>query len=587
MKLVRLIAASSLGFALAITNTGTPAAPAADWQSSTRAPVSSSATPEQLARLQEKLEIAQRIVKSVKADAEGKGATPDWSIGLASVLYGLSNEALRRIEPGLTTLDQAHAAAANEASAARATAGAVTPKALGDANNDLVFTPIVPCRFVDTRNVGGPVSTTLRVFDTANPGATYGGSSGCTLSGNGAPAVALNLTIVIPSATGYLIVRPQGSSNTTSFINWDNGTIQLANAGIVTTTLENNGHYEFEIFNNAGGPQVVIDYFGYFSAPAGTITGNGGGADGVDGVTSGAYNSGVFGKNTGGGKGVFGASATGQAVAGGSTSGYGIYGNSATGTGVYGQTQGSAGFSGAAGVWGDSQSYFGVWGTSSSGAGVWGESKSYDGVHGHTAGGGAGVAGFGDGSSAGLFGLSQTGNGAYGTSTSSNGVEGNSAGSGASGVYGQNSNVQGYGVYGRNTSGGYGIGTDGPAFQTRTQGGWVKAMFVYNPFAAVGSQIATCYNSQIAASSASTPPCGITIQNPSAGTYYFDFGFEVDDRIFSVTTQGSGHPTAAILGDQLGGFYSATFTTPSKVVISTFDSSNGNLQNAIIYVVVF
>jgi hypothetical protein len=532
------IAATALLLLVSLLAPAAPVEPMNTAASAITSPLAatSNATPDQLARLREKLQLTQHIVESVRADAQGKGATPDWALGLSSVLYGLSNEALRRIEPGLTTLDQAHAAAANEASAAHeVTASTATAKALGDAANDLVFTPIVPCRFIDTRNVGGAVGTTIRVFDTANPGATYGGSSGCTLSGNGEPAVALNVTIVFPTKSGFLVVRPQGSTNTTSFINWDTGAVQLANAGIISTTPQSNGHYDFEMFSDAGTPQVVVDYFGYFSAPSGTITGNGGGADGVDGVTTGAFNSGVYGKNTGGGKGVFGASATGQGVAGQSTSGDGMTGNSATGSGVYGQTQGTSGFSGAAGVWGDSLSYFGVWGTSSTNAGVWGESKTFDGVHGHTAGSAAsGVAGFGDGNSAGLFGSSQSGNGAYGTSISGNGVEGSSSGNGASGVYGQNSNAGGYGIYGRNTSGGYGIGTDGDGFQARGKSGLVKAMVRVVPTLDGGTGIVRCFNSQLPANQASIPPCGFTYGEPAEGFMTINFGFQVNDRFWSL-----------------------------------------------------
>ena len=483
-------------------------------------------TPVQKVRLDEKLALAQRIIDRVSDDARRKGATPEWREGLAASLYRLSNETLARIEPGIATLDDAHGAAA-------LAAGQET--ALGDSSNDLVFTPITPCRFVDTRNVGGPVST-VRVFDTASSGTTYGGSAGCALSGVGEPAIALNVTATGMSAPGYLIVRPQGSVNTTSFINWDAGAVQIANAGIVTTTLASNGHYEFEITGNRGAPQVIVDYFGYFSAPVGMITGDGGAGDGVAGITSGASNSGVYGKNTGGGKGVFGASTSGTGVGGQSTSGSGTSGNSATGSGVYGQSVGSAGFNGAAGVWGDSTSYFGVWGTSNTNAGVWGESKTFDGVHGHTAGGSAsGVAGFGDGNSAGLFGSSQSGNGAYGTSTSGNGVEGNSLGAGASGVYGQNSSATGYGVYGRNTGGGYAIATDGPAFQASNQSGWIKAMVVVKPASSgSGSHITRCFNSRLPAAQASTPPCGMAESEPFTGEVNVDFGFDVSQRFTSV-----------------------------------------------------
>jgi hypothetical protein len=91
------------------------------------------ATPQQFARLQEKLAITQRILAAVRADALAKGASADWRVALASVLYGLPNESLRRIEPTVSSVDQAHAAASREVEATLA-AGA---KSLGDASRYL------------------------------------------------------------------------------------------------------------------------------------------------------------------------------------------------------------------------------------------------------------------------------------------------------------------------------------------------------------------------------------------------------------------------------------------------------------------
>ncbi len=290
--------------------------------------------------------------------------------------------------------------------------------------------------------------------------------------------------------------------------------------------------------------------------------------DGLNGTSSSAGNTGVYGNNTGGGKGVFGASASGQGVAGASTSGQGIHGASSTGSGVYGTTAGTSGQTGAAGVWGDSHNFYGVWGTSVAG----------DGVHGNSAAGpgqGAGVAGFDTANGDGVLGISTTGNG----------VDGQSTGAGASGVYGHNST--GYGVFGRSDSG-YGVGTDGPAFQARNQGGWVKAMFVYSPFAAPGSQILSCYNSQLAANSASTPPCGIGVANPQAGAYTFDMGFEIDDRFIVATPVAGRGAFIANLGICVGGQFCSevVFPTPTSVNITTFDNGGG-LSNTLVHVIVF
>jgi hypothetical protein len=243
--------------------------------------------------------------------------------------------------------------------------------------------------------------------------------------------------------------------------------------------------------------------------------------DGLNGFTSSAGNSGVYGKNTGGGKGVFGVSASGHGVEGESTSSDGVYGDSSTGSGVHGHTKGTSGLSGAAGVWGDTHDYYGVWGTSvigdgvhgnstsssgvyglsSTGAGVWGDSNTFDGLHGHSNGGpgqGSGVAGFDDSNGAGVAGFSASGDGIYG-----------------------HSNL------------GYGMHTDGPTQQARNQGGWVKAMALVD-WNGASYFISRCFNSQLSAAQASVPPCGFSILAFGTGSFYLDLGFEVDDRFFLV-----------------------------------------------------
>ncbi len=152
--------------------------------------------------------------------------------------------------------------------------------------------------------------------------------------------------------------------------------------------------------------------------------------------------------------------------------------------------------------------------------------------------------------------LANTGNGnaisgaIYGGANSSTGavwgVEGEqfSSDPGASGVVGRGHNG-GVGVTGLNDAAG-GIGVSGSATngigfytdsnvqQARTMGGWVKAMVLLGPFAIPNGLIGACFNSTLS-SSATAPPCGFTWSKPGTGDYIIDFGFEVDDRFFSVT----------------------------------------------------
>jgi hypothetical protein len=153
-------------------------------------------------------------------------------------------------------------------------------------------------------------------------------------------------------------------------------------------------------------------------------------------------------------------------------------------------------------VWGtNNSSGYGVYGVAngSTGQGVWGES-------------------FGTGFS----------NGAG--SDGVHGVSHSSAGSGAAGV---NDAKDATGVYGSDPQG-YGFVTDSHVSQWRGSGGWVKAMVYFNYNYDGTFSISRCFNSQIAGSAASTPPCGITASG-SNFNWAVNFGFEVDDRFVQVS----------------------------------------------------
>ncbi len=105
------------------------------------------------------------------------------------------------------------------------------------------------------------------------------------------------------------------------------------------------------------------------------------------------------------------------------------------------------------------------------------------------------------------------------------------------GVYGSANAASSVGVWGRNPDG-LAVYADGNAGQARDKGGFVKAMAYIDPFLPADQYVVRCYNSQLAGNAASTSPCGITVTRTSAGTYYINFGFNVDDRFISLTSQG-------------------------------------------------
>jgi len=219
--------------------------------------------------------------------------------------------------------------------------------------------------------------------------------------------------------------------------------------------------------------------------------------------------------------------ATGDGIAGESANGNGVRGTSNAGAGVSGTSQLGYGVLGTstegAGVVGFNQ------GPNSFGVGVFGRSENDDGVFGHsTAGAAAGVEGFGENNSTGVLGRGKAGPGVKGTSVS-----------------------------------GYAMLADGHTQQTLSHSGWAKAMVQVQP-ALLG--IYRCFNSQLPASEATTPPCGFKFSRTTDGISEIDFGFPIYDRYVSA---------AIIQGCYFCIIHAETNTTTIHVEIADQDSLDG------------
>jgi hypothetical protein len=202
-----------------------------------------------------------------------------------------------------------------------------------------------------------------------------------------------------------------------------------------------------------------------------------------------------------------------------------------------------------------------------------------------------------------VSGATNSGIGVYGqssgTGSGTNGVQGDSSAQAGSGVVGINSGG-GIGVYGQgdtgvvgkgSTTGVFGTGTsngfdtDSNVHQSRTAGGWAKAMVTVNGGSAPYS-ILRCFNSTLSGTSASTAPCGFNLAEESPGRFTIDFGFEVDDRFWSVSAEGYsvGGDNGAIIANA---FASATdFGSNSILEVDTYTDS-GNYQGSQFTVVMF
>lgn len=157
---------------------------------------------------------------------------------------------------------------------------ATQTKALGDTAADVVYTPVTPCRLVETRGTfaavyrgDGSVNHTAIPF-VSNEIRTYTiqGANGVCLTqlpaGLNPSAVQVQVFgIPTTSASGDIEILPQGtafgSTSTMVYI----GTIAFNTAS--TTAKINTANKEISVQVRGGGAHLAIDVVGYFAAPSG------------------------------------------------------------------------------------------------------------------------------------------------------------------------------------------------------------------------------------------------------------------------------------------------------------------------------
>ena len=138
-------------------------------------------------------------------------------------------------------------------------------------DEDLVFTPVVPCRIVDTRNPG-PVSGVFSpgeqreffVYGTTEISSQGGNPAGCSPPRGNPSAVHINVTAVPQSGQGNLGVFPANvSAPHASLVNYKAGVQNIANAATVKTSGRA-GAGDIAVKNRYGYSHLVIDVMGYY-----------------------------------------------------------------------------------------------------------------------------------------------------------------------------------------------------------------------------------------------------------------------------------------------------------------------------------
>jgi hypothetical protein len=153
-----------------------------------------------------------------------------------------------------------------------AVARAVAAK-FGDLNQDLVYTPLQPCRILDTRSTPEGVipANATRSFIAINTSsyASQGGSANdCGTMGLNATAVAINLTAVFPTAAGYATAYPFGTTQPlAASVNYTAGAI--VNNAIIAQIPNPLAAADFTVYSFAAS-HYVADIVGYFAPPKAT-----------------------------------------------------------------------------------------------------------------------------------------------------------------------------------------------------------------------------------------------------------------------------------------------------------------------------
>jgi hypothetical protein len=156
-----------------------------------------------------------------------------------------------------------------------------TTKALGAVSSDLVFTPIQPCRILDTRVMGGPIASNFtRSFvglTTTNFTAQGGSATDCGTLNVPAAALALTISVVNPvvapaggggPGTGFLTIFPFGTAQPTAASILYKDAVSLNNSAIVQIPTPR-GSADFTVYASQT-TNVVADIVGYFAPPFAT-----------------------------------------------------------------------------------------------------------------------------------------------------------------------------------------------------------------------------------------------------------------------------------------------------------------------------
>ena len=159
------------------------------------------------------------------------------------------------------------------ASASTAQAGSIGVQLLGSLSNDLVYTPVAPCRIIDTRNtaagaIAANATRSFVAFGISSFSGQGGSATNCGVNPLAATAVAVNLTAVTPDGAGFATAYPFGTTRPlAASINYAAGAI--VNNALIVQTPNPPAFADFTLYTFASS-HYVADIVGYFAPPVAT-----------------------------------------------------------------------------------------------------------------------------------------------------------------------------------------------------------------------------------------------------------------------------------------------------------------------------
>ena len=136
-------------------------------------------------------------------------------------------------------------------------------------NGDLAYTPVTPCKIVDTRNttagmIGANDQRDFHVYGSGSTiGAQGGNTAGCLAPLINPRAAHINMIAVTPTDKGNLRAFPIGASPTAGLsVNYNTIDTNLANAGTVKTIIGSGP--DITVASNRASAHTVIEVLGYY-----------------------------------------------------------------------------------------------------------------------------------------------------------------------------------------------------------------------------------------------------------------------------------------------------------------------------------